>query len=348
MTGRIAKAGDWLRDLKRQKNTKMAAVNGSNDSEAPLAIESSLKVELKPSFIGSKGSSPAAMHPYLLKSYQKSHKTAKLLHPNPTNAHTAVVEVRDEVLSELLASHAKAPPTEYVPEADKLTTGQPPTPELSAADTVFIGSRQSVPKHKTRPYPQATPRVRSPKTPPLNYPLLFYSISVNIVYFTLTFVLLYLIMQIPGMTGVNSLDIYDGVRMQMVPIPLWLNSGFIIAAVICAIRILLYHVKYSLGLIIGIPVGFNTILSHYMEGFVGNGIVLGFCISAVILLCVIMEGKIRLRPEDTTFVSMVAGLGVIPVMGFIIHSFAALFIGLTVGLFTQIVLLLYVKLRRHR
>jgi hypothetical protein len=323
----------------------MAVVNRADENTTPLTIESSLKVELKPSFVGSKSSSPSTLHPYFLKSYQTSQRTAKLLHPRSSKSRKEATEIRDEVISELLDAPAKDPVPEYAPEADKLTTGRPPAPMISARDTVSLESHQPARSREVRPPRlQTHPRLRPYKAPAMNYPLLFYSISLNTICFTLIFVILYLIMQVPGTTRVNTLEIYRDLRLEMAPFPQWFNTGCIIAAAICVIRILIFRIRYGLGLTIGVCVGLNTLLSRSIEGFVGNGIVSGFCISTVILICVIVVGKMKLEPEDTTLLSMVAGLSVIPITGHSMHFLAGLFIGMAVGLCTQIVLLLYIKL----
>lgn len=328
----------------------MTATNRIDDMETGIAIESPLKVELKPSSLGSRATSPSAAGPYYLKSYQTHHRAATLLNPPSAKTHKTVAEARDELISDLIGPDAKSPVSKYVPEPDTLTTGRPQESALSGADVVTLGARESSPKHAVKPPPRAQAHVQPHriKARALNYPLAFYSISLNMASITIIFFLLYLIMQIPGVTQVNSLEIYISLRMEMLPIPMWLNSGCIILSIIFVVRILLYHVKYALGLVIGIPVSLSTVLSYHMEGFVGNGIVLGFCISAAGLLCLIMEAKARLKPEDTTMISMVTGLSIVPLVGHVIHFFAALVIGLTVGLSAQIVLLLYVTLHRHR
>lgn len=321
------------------------AANSSRD-DTNIAIESSVKVELKPGSMANRASSPATMHPYFLKSYETSHRAAKLIRPPP--AKKIAAEARDEIISELIGIHPTSTSLGYMPEANRITIGPPPVPEHAAADTVSIGSRESVPKPEARPLARPPIRVPRPKAPALNYPVVLYSISMNVLSFVILFLLLSLIMQIPGVTPVNSVSIFKDLRIEFLPIPLWFNTGCLMAAVIVIVGIILYHVKYALGLLIGLPVGFNTVLSLFMEGMVGNGIVFGFCISMVSLLCLIWVGKVSLTSKDTTFLSMVAGLSVIPVVGHIIHLFAALLIGPTVGMLAQIVLLSYVTLHRHR
>lgn len=328
----------------------MAAANRIDDNESTPAIGSSLKIELKPNSVANRASSPSALLQNSLKSYQDSSRSARLLHPSaPAKQNTKAAQIRDEIVSELIGPEARAP--EYAPQEDELAIGPSPEPAHEAGDTVSIKSLEPPQKPRKKaaaPLRTFKPPVARAKAPVLNHALVLYYYSLSMVFSAAIFLAFYLIMQIPGSTVVNTLSLYAGLQISLAPIPLWFNSGCILLAVIFMVRILLYSGKYGLGLVIGIPVGLNTVLSLYIEGFVGNGIAFALCISTVSLLCLITAGKIRLKPEETTLISMVAGLSVIPLTGYIIHFFAGLMIGVAVLMFSQIVLLLFVELRRYR
>lgn len=319
----------------------------ARDRENTSPINSSNKIQLELSSVGNRSSSPAMMHPY----FQRNSAPNMLQGPAQRRAAKAdktVAQIRDELISDLIGPDTRLPPLDYDPLPDELRNRQAGSAPHPDVDTVSIGGREESPRPGP-PLPPARRTVRPPKKhKKTGWQGISYSLPLNLIFLAILFGVLHTFLQISGLTGVNALSLYAGLRMEFVPLPLWLNTGGIIIAVILLTRILLYRLRYAVGLIIGLPVSLNTVLSFHIEGFVGNGIIFAFCISALCLLYLAARDRVRIGGAETSFTALVATLGTIPLVAYHIHLFAALFLGAVVGTLTKIILVCHVKLRRSQ
>lgn len=220
------------------------------------------------------------------------------------------------------------------------------TPEVQVPVAPPAGREKPSPLLKPRP-PQPRVARQKPRSVAAEKPAPRRAFLINILLFGATYGVLYLMLLIPGSVPSESLDFHPELRITLISVPLWLNMGYSLAAIILLARLVFHSPGTNLGLVVGVAVSLTSLLSNSMEGYVLNGMVFGYGVSMICVVFLFMRDLKRHGSVKPFRISFVAGLSVLSILGPAFHFLAACLIGSMVFLTTQMILSACVVLQRR-
>jgi|GEM_PF-3405454 len=209
-----------------------------------------------------------------------------------------------------------------------------PVPVPRASSLEKVPERKSSPRPKSNVFPK-------PKAD-LSPGRLSHLLGENLLRFLLTFAILYFVFQLQELAAMSSINVYRKISFTLPHFPFWVNSIGSIVLMIFATRLLFRKFfLYGLGMLVGIPVSINIVISNYVDDFVAVGIAFSLAPSLLVTALILLKSQARPTLRDIACVTLTAMLTICAMVGVATHLLLGLIMATLVGLILFPTLLLF-------